>query len=1019
MATNEQLKDASSYCSSSNKGDLHSLFDRTKRLILTNALLKKKNTPQIELAHSRDLMVKQKGTSSKAKITKRNKKESKLGNHKKDKSLSRSKSMKKSKKNQNELLDLSSKPHLSKLSNLEISGKKKKLKKVKEKRAKIKGSIELKKAKAKDHNEKAEGQEKPKHQIPTMISSGKLINYLRQKKTEMKEAELNLMKSSSSSDDQEPLKDKGSLFANNIDKQIERNENRLVNKEASMSGTEKYIPKDPWAEYSNEGYCTKEIIRQKFKKFTAENEKVWDQFLKSMEHLESQRIGLMDDSFLKKVREYKKKAQVCLKAVRAVGISGEVYSRDASFLRPNKPEPLVAVNYNFIRPERERDATPKHHRDDHHLGNVAHQQARPMHQPYLMDAIVPMINPDEDDSFKVVQCSMPETPVRLEPDQDLKSEPEDNRVKLELHSHSIQDQKSNVLPPSKQKSDPNNCRKYISEVWKSVEGNKPLKTPTSRMRSSGGNVASFGLTSLSLTEVQNSSKIHSSIDKLRLKDREAGKSQDGLAGFLIQPQTATQPLDKLEKSRTQYSSDHAKHKPLFPTELEVMIYPTCKDSLESVFHIDQISKAEISKNNASPKSVSGDNKNNEQIIIRGDTSSSLKVQSIGSKTSEISEKSGVIDIREWSSQEFKGSPKIDAEALLGFNQATSSVQTNTFALEQDKEERSVLEVDMKPLIVPTNLVADLYLVEAGKDKAEITDFRREVVIEEEMQEFSGQHALEPIVVDPKHFAEVFNPPQVNEQEGDSILFATIDEKTDIITSFILENLIVEAISEDHCLQKFIAILGPHGRFVEESKMTKYYDCLLHMIQTDKLEQANITKRLNTPIGQSTQQRLILASPLISESDQEKLATFIYEPVLDIKLYIKVEERLRDTDYEVRGLDQLEMEKEHIIHKMLFDAINEDLDYRRIYGITGLPLTFSMNFKEANKIDSKEMWSILNKSRDQCLGWAKTKAGTLLENEPFFNHMNETEEIDKMRDKSMTRLVEAYVGYDNIRVKLPS
>jgi hypothetical protein len=268
------------------------------------------------------------------------------------------------------------------------------------------------------------------------------------------------------------------------------------------------------------------------------------------------------------------------------------------------------------------------------------------------------------------------------------------------------------------------------------------------------------------------------------------------------------------------------------------------------------------------------------------------------------------------------------------------------------------------------------------------------------------NALEPIVVDPKQFTEYSAAER--DEGNESIIFATSEEKADIITSFILENLIVEAISEDHCIHKFIRVLGPHGRYVEEMKASKYYQALMDTIRENSHMKSLVLSRLNTPLGHSTFQRLMLASPIISEADQGSMSAFAYEPVLDIKLYIMIEERLKDLDYVVRGLDQVEMEKEHIIHKMLFDSINEELDYRRVYGITGRPLEFSQFFKPVAPIREPEMWKHLESSAKQCQKWMLVRAGTLLENEPLLNHQNETEEIDLMREKAMNTFIENYV-----------
>lgn len=249
----------------------------------------------------------------------------------------------------------------------------------------------------------------------------------------------------------------------------------------------------------------------------------------------------------------------------------------------------------------------------------------------------------------------------------------------------------------------------------------------------------------------------------------------------------------------------------------------------------------------------------------------------------------------------------------------------------------------------------------------------------------------------------------DEEVDCSVLFATTQEKADIISSFILENLIVEALSEDHCLFKFISILGRHGRRLEKETLEKYLVSLIDMVREDAVETEAVTRRLNTPIGQSDLQRLLLASPRLTEADIESIGGFLYEPILDIKLYVMLEEKLRETDYTLRELDQTQIEREHIIHKMIFDSYNENLDYKRIYGIMGPMPSYLSNFNKEPEYPIRKAMSILDVAKDEVVEWGTTYAGRLIAKEPFLNHAGDHEEIDRLREKSMEKIVKQYVS----------
>ena len=74
-------------------------------------------------------------------------------------------------------------------------------------------------------------------------------------------------------------------------------------------------------------------------------------------------------------------------------------------------------------------------------------------------------------------------------------------------------------------------------------------------------------------------------------------------------------------------------------------------------------------------------------------------------------------------------------------------------------------------------------------------------------------------------------------------------------------------------------------------------------------------------------------------------TFFYSPVLPISLYIQMEEILKLSVYKEEGLDPKSVENRHILHKMIYDSLNELLDDKRVYGISGKSFEFKKGFKQ--------------------------------------------------------------------------
>ena len=139
----------------------------------------------------------------------------------------------------------------------------------------------------------------------------------------------------------------------------------------------------------------------------------------------------------------------------------------------------------------------------------------------------------------------------------------------------------------------------------------------------------------------------------------------------------------------------------------------------------------------------------------------------------------------------------------------------------------------------------------------------------------------------------------------------------------------------------------------------------------------------------------------------------YESILSIQLYIKIEEELRDTLYVEKAMSMAEIEREHIFHKLLFDALNEKLDYSRVGGLKGIPPTFSTTYQKLKPVTPQECASILEQSKRDVLDWASEHNGLLVENykSQYTQDVSEgamSDALEGIREETLVRHLNQYI-----------
>lgn len=259
-----------------------------------------------------------------------------------------------------------------------------------------------------------------------------------------------------------------------------------------------------------------------------------------------------------------------------------------------------------------------------------------------------------------------------------------------------------------------------------------------------------------------------------------------------------------------------------------------------------------------------------------------------------------------------------------------------------------------------------------------------------------------------------------EEEEKKIKNKILEEKTEKITNFIIDSLVLEFVSEDYTKKQLTPPEeekpapqhnnNPIPIFSDIENILEYLKTLYHEINISLEDQRQIHQRLNTPIGPDNLQRLMMcaSSSLNKDEGFDTIGEFEYEPILDIKLYISLEEKLRDTLYLDKDLNPPQMEREHILHKLIFDSLNEKLDHRRVFGLRGIPLNYEAGSKKSKNITASECAKILESSRNEIMQWAMMRNGVLPEKEPVLLKIPDIDAVEIVREETMLKLLKDYV-----------
>lgn len=227
-----------------------------------------------------------------------------------------------------------------------------------------------------------------------------------------------------------------------------------------------------------------------------------------------------------------------------------------------------------------------------------------------------------------------------------------------------------------------------------------------------------------------------------------------------------------------------------------------------------------------------------------------------------------------------------------------------------------------------------------------------------------------------------------------------------ITNALVE-LLIEECSKIRIVRKHFIPSPLKGN--EKTLVIDYLELLYSAINIDGKQQKQIHTHLNCPIGPSTLIRLNYSSPIQEFPTKLSQEIFKYSPVLPLDLYVKLEESLSETLYTELCLDNNSTNEMNILHKLIFDSLNESLDYRRLYGLDGCPANIVSDSRIPPQITPSNCATILEGARNDVIDWMDYRAGILPEKEPGLVEAVGLDALELLREEATLRIVDEFVS----------
>jgi len=218
---------------------------------------------------------------------------------------------------------------------------------------------------------------------------------------------------------------------------------------------------------------------------------------------------------------------------------------------------------------------------------------------------------------------------------------------------------------------------------------------------------------------------------------------------------------------------------------------------------------------------------------------------------------------------------------------------------------------------------------------------------------------------------------------------------DAITDHILESIVIETF-DDELIVKALGskrTIRPEGEQIRE-----YVDFLFGEINSSVEYQNSIFIALNTPNYPDINSRLILLSPLLSPSADSVILP-LSPPVFCLKMYIKLEEKLMLTFYESNYFSDDQIEAMNILHKLIFDSLNESLSSFKVSSLIH-PIDSITSLNQTIKLISPpDCAHVIESVRKQVQKWAGYRAGYLPNPKQEILYEDEICDIELLREEA--------------------
>ncbi|CAK81208.1 unnamed protein product (macronuclear) [Paramecium tetraurelia] len=181
-----------------------------------------------------------------------------------------------------------------------------------------------------------------------------------------------------------------------------------------------------------------------------------------------------------------------------------------------------------------------------------------------------------------------------------------------------------------------------------------------------------------------------------------------------------------------------------------------------------------------------------------------------------------------------------------------------------------------------------------------------------------------------------------------------------------------------------------------------------LLQSDR--KVALIQRINTPLGPTPKEILKFFHYYDEEDDYQSSEhdDQSNQPILQTEQYAQLENQLMEEE-QISSDDGFLLELEHIHNKVLYDALNEALDYFRPFGLNGYPLPWikqPLELIQRNK-KSETLQEIFQGAIKQVTDWASFLVGLIIDkpDSPFPKIlMLDQEYLNQIKEERMIRML---------------